>query len=156
MAESEDPVGLGGASVAPAELLFEQYKLAVEMADRISARRGAANAFFATGNAALLAAIESLELALAPLLGLVFAGAWWLLLRSYRELNTAKFKVINELEKELPARPFTDEWNLIKQEDPVKRKLGALGRYAEFSVVEQVVPFVFAAFYVVSFIQEVG
>lgn len=43
------------------EQYFELYKLAVEMADRIAARRGVANSFFltvSTGLAALLGAEE--------------------------------------------------------------------------------------------------
>ena len=38
---------------------LELYKLAVEMADRVSARRAAANAFFLTVNTALLAFVSS-------------------------------------------------------------------------------------------------
>jgi len=34
--------------------LFEQYKLYVDLADRISQRRSTANSFFITANAALL------------------------------------------------------------------------------------------------------
>lgn len=37
----------------------ELYKLAVEMADRVSARRATANAFFLTVNTALLAFVSS-------------------------------------------------------------------------------------------------
>ena len=40
----------------PAQLL-EQYKLYVEMADRISQRRGAANTFFLTFNTAVVGAL---------------------------------------------------------------------------------------------------
>jgi hypothetical protein len=41
---------------------MELYKLAVEMADRVSARRGTANAFFVTVNTALLAFLGLAEL----------------------------------------------------------------------------------------------
>jgi hypothetical protein len=37
------------------EQYLELFKLAVEMADRVSARRATADAFFLTGNTALLA-----------------------------------------------------------------------------------------------------
>jgi hypothetical protein len=36
---------------------------------------------------------------------------WWLLLRAYRRLNSAKFAVINQVEAEhLPVKPYTGEW----------------------------------------------
>jgi hypothetical protein len=41
------------------EQYLELYKLAVEMADRVSARRATANAFFLTVNTALLAFVSS-------------------------------------------------------------------------------------------------
>jgi hypothetical protein len=42
-----------------AEHYLELYKLAVEMADRVSARRATANAFFLTINTALFAFVSS-------------------------------------------------------------------------------------------------
>jgi len=50
-----------GGDRLPAELpagYVELYKLAVEMADRISARRGVANSFFLTINTGLLPSWE--------------------------------------------------------------------------------------------------
>ena len=62
---------------------FELYKLAVEMADRVSARRAVANSFLTvnTGLAALLGGGSFSWYAAAA--GIVFAGTWWALLRSY-------------------------------------------------------------------------
>jgi hypothetical protein len=48
------------------EPTFEQYKLAAELADRISARRGTANGFYLSISSALLATSESLSLAADP------------------------------------------------------------------------------------------
>ena len=138
------------------KMLFEQYKLAVEMADRISARRGIANGFYFTVSSGLLAAAESFGLAKASGAGLLLACAWWLQLRSYRKLNAAKWTVISALEKELPAKPFTDEWDVLKS-DPLdaavarlKHLTGALSplaRYPELSLIEQVVPLVFVVLF---------
>jgi hypothetical protein len=143
---------------------FEQYKLAIEMADRISARRGTANAFYFTVSSALLATSESLGLRTVAAAGLVLACTWWLQLASYRKLSAAKWKVINQVEADLPARPFSEEWKLVKAE-PVERRalrsarvaraLSPLARYTELSVVEQVVPAIFFALFLVSLIQDV-
>jgi hypothetical protein len=137
-------------------LLFEQYKLAIEMADRVSARRGTANGFYFTVNSALLAVSESLGLAIASGAGLVLTAAWWLQLRSYRNLNAAKWEVIGKLEGRLPTQPFSDEWGILKA-DALERQtvrfqwlakaLKPLARYAELSVVEQVVPVLFFALF---------
>jgi hypothetical protein len=152
---------IAGSAVDAEEknVLFEQYKLAVEMADRVSARRGAANGFFFTVTTALLAASESFGLSLAAGAGLVLSSAWWWQLRSYRTLSAAKWKVIGDLERNLPALPFTDEWIEIKK-DPVERAVAhfawvarivqPFARYAELSLVEQVVPFVFFILFAVS------
>jgi hypothetical protein len=144
------------------KIQFEQYKLATEMADRISARRGTANAFYFTVSSALLGVSESLGLTITSAAGLFLAAAWWLQLRSYRNLNAAKWSVINEMEVSLPSQPFTDEWARLKKE-PVeeaarrwpwlRKALRPMARYAELSVVEQVVPAVYAVLFVVSLIR---
>lgn len=139
---------------------LELYKLSVEMADRISARRGEANKFFVTLETALAGLaglvrpsepilggaikVDSWGIAIACIIGLVLSGTWWLLLRSYRDLNEAKFKVILSMEKDLPAAPFGDEWNHLKK-DPVKP---LARRYAELGVIERAVPVVFAGVYI--------
>lgn len=143
---------------------FEQYKLATEMADRISARRGTANGFYFTVSSALLATSESLGLRTTSVAGLVLACTWWLQLGSYRKLSAAKWEVINGLEASLPVQPFTEEWKLVKVE-PVERTaltskwiaraLSPLARYTELSIVEQVVPAIFFVLFLISLLQDV-
>lgn len=119
---------------------MEQYKLAVEMADRVSARRATANSFFVSVQSALVAAFGFADDDRWPLAvaGIVIASTWWLSLRSYRMLNSAKFTVINAMEGALPASPFKDEWDILDKKD------GPLhNRYAALSFVEQTVPVAF-------------
>jgi hypothetical protein len=132
---------------------LELYKLAVEMADRVSARRATANAFFLSINTALLAFVSSRSLnatifLVAPLAGILLSATWGILLKSYRDLNSAKFQVITEMEHNLNAKIFDDEWQRLKE----KRKEGWRGRYAEFGAVERLVPLVFAALYAAVFV----
>ena len=138
--------------------LLELYKLAVDMADRVSARRATANAFFLTVQTALVAVlgVAAPNLARSPwwvslavaLAGLVLSGSWWLQLRSYRDLNRAKFSVINSVEQQLPIQIFAAEWTLLKQDGLGRWR----GRYAELGVIERIVPAVFAALYVLLFV----
>jgi nitrate/nitrite transporter NarK len=132
---------------------LELYKLAVEMADRVSARRATANAFFLTINTALLAFTSSNlddALWLMALAGIALSATWTVLLKSYRDLNAAKYQVIIEMEHNLDAKVFDDEWKRLKE----KRTQGWLGRYAEFGAVERFVPLIFAALYAAVFLLE--
>jgi hypothetical protein len=148
----------------PSASVFEQYSLAIEMADRISARRGAANGFYFTAASALLATSEGLTLSIAAIAGMALSVAWWLQLTSYRNLNAAKWTVIGTLEQRLPVHPFTDEWNILKGEGveraaenwPLLRSvLKPLGRYVELSIVEQVVPVVYLGLFIATFVRAV-
>ncbi|MGM1065205.1 RipA family octameric membrane protein [Saccharothrix sp. Mg75] len=147
------------SEVDPREI--ELYKLAVEMADRVSARRSTTNTFFLAVQTGFIAVVglatpslksmpwwTSLVVAIA---GMVLSLSWWLQLRSYRDLNRAKFAVINATEERLPIKIFTDEWASLKK-DPVP---GWRGRYAELGTVERTVPFVFAGLYILLFIGRV-
>lgn len=155
---------------------FEIYKLAVEMADRTSARRAGANGFFFTLHAALAAfvgivssaktlpvkgtlpEVDSLGLILTSLAGIVLSLTWWALLRYYRRLNGAKFDVINQMEAALPEQPYTKEWSILHPEEQADdahqersrwTKWWRKNRHREASLVEQIVPFVFATIYAV-------
>ena len=96
--------------------MLELYQLAVEMADRVSARRGLANTFFLTLNTGLAALLGANNLRwYVAAAGIVFAAAWWWQLRSYRRLSAAKFEVINAIEARLPLQLFSDEWRYLQR-----------------------------------------
>ncbi len=73
-------------------------------------------------------------------------GAWFYLLRSYRQLNTAKYQVIGQLEERLPASPYwRAEWTALGEgKDRTK--------YWPLSHIEKWIPVLFAATYLVGFI----
>lgn len=140
--------------VADSSHLIEQYKLYVEMADRISQRRGMTNTFFLTFNTAIVAALAGFFEHVPPNVSIaiyiaaaVMAVTWAILLRSYRNLNTAKFLVIGELEKRLPAQTYySAEWKALGEGKDYKK-------YIPLSLIETVVPIIFLAIYVYLFIQ---
>ncbi|KKL90219.1 hypothetical protein LCGC14_1906870 [marine sediment metagenome] len=137
--------------------LLEQYKLYVEMADRISARRQTANSFFLSVNTAIIALVGYINFGsktkasfywLVSLAGMLLCFIWYRLVRSYKDLNSAKFKVVNEIEKELPIAPYDREWEKVgRGKDP---KL-----YLPFTHIEIFVPWVFFAIHVVVFLEAV-
>lgn len=118
---------------------LDLYRLAVEMADRLSARRATANSFFLTLNTGLVALLGANDLRWdVAAAGVVFAVAWWALLKSYRDLNAAKFEVILAMEADLPVAIYGREWELLSARP---------SRYRELGRVERVVPWLFAAIY---------
>lgn len=106
--------------------LFEQYKMYVDMADKISNRRQSANSFFLSVNTAVVALISYVQLGqkageslafywLIGLAGMLLCFTWFRLIRSYKDLNAGKFKVINVIEQHLPLAPFDAEWESLKR-----------------------------------------
>ena len=70
------------------------------------------------------------------LLGALLAAAWYIHIRSYRQLNTGKFKPLHELEDKLAYPFFQREWELLEEgENPNK--------YWRLTVVETFVPSIF-------------
>ncbi|HEY1345703.1 MAG TPA: hypothetical protein VGF54_11990 [Streptosporangiaceae bacterium] len=151
------------AAVVAADLpgnYFELYKLAVEMADRISARRGVANSFFLTVNTALMALLGTQDVRWYPAAaGIVLCVSWWALLKSYRDLNRAKFEIILAMETRLPTRVYGGEWTRLRRE-PVRFAIRPavirpwLAQYRELGYVERIVPWIFAAIYSAELLQQ--
>ena len=131
--------------------ILEQYKLCAEMADRVSQRRQSAHVFFLTVNAGLIALLgwtlpaeaappQSIWLVIVGLAGAVLSGTWLLLIRSYRNLNRAKFRMVQQMEMQLPLKPFTAEWELVG-------KGGNNALYRPFTRIEPFVPVIFMLLY---------
>src|SRR5713226_9471659 len=143
------------AATPSTEQALEQYKLYVEMADRISARRQTANSFFLSINTAIVALLGYLRAAhqtgaeqvywLVAAAGIVLAYMWYRLVRSYKDLNTAKFNVIHEMEQALPLKPYESEWERVGRGKNPKL-------YLPFTNVELCVPWVFLALHVVALV----
>jgi hypothetical protein len=136
------------------KLLLEQYKLYVDSSTKVSERRATAQTFFLTANTLLATAyglaagkgsapaIQQVDAAwqwLVPLAGLLLALGWFVLIGAYGALNSAKFKVIHELEQRLPASMFDREWQIVQAKE--KRR-----RYT-LTQVERLIPLIFAAFF---------
>lgn len=131
--------------------LLEQYKQYLDMADKISERRSSSNAFFLTVNAGLISGfgIADLSSHKTPILLFIAGGSsaillcyWWFrLISAYRDLGTAKFKVVHEIENSLPIRPFDAEWEAVGRGEDKKL-------YWPFTHIERRIPWVFMCLYV--------
>lgn len=127
---------------------LEIYKLLVEMADRVSQRRQAANNFYLSVNTLLVGGSAYLG-TLAPaarnvvvisIAGIAICALWVRNIASYQTLNEAKFKVINDVETRLTEQPFRTEWDHLDPDNDGKR-------HRPFHKVEGAVPWVFLAVY---------
>lgn len=112
------------------EHLLAQYKLYVEMTDHVNSRRQTANTFFLSINTALIGLLgyinpnyasqsEMTFLWIIAVAGISLGYLWYRIMRSYLDLNTAKFQVIHNIEKHLPLTPYAAEWaSMGKGKDP--------------------------------------
>ena len=138
------------------QLAFDQYRLYLELTDRISERRQTANSFFVAVNTAVIALLGYINAEREPLraqrfyflvtiAGIILCCLWYRIIRSYRDLNTARFAVVHQMETLLPLRPYTAEWDLVGRGD-VSRL------YKPFTHIEIGVPWLFLALYALVFL----
>lgn len=111
---------------------LEEYKLYLEMIEKTSDRRIKNNSFYLSVSSAVISLFalvitsdslgEHRWLALVLLWVLVSLICWsWLVaIDSYKKLNSAKFEVILELEKELKHKCLACEWDILKNDKQYK------------------------------------
>ena len=125
------------------EIILAQWQTCVEMANSVSQRRDTMNNIFVTLNLAIVTAvsitwdIKSLFILTA---GIVVCVIWILFIRNFKLLNTEKFNVINDIEKNLPVKPFNDEW----------KKLKSNKKYKDSTKLENTLPIMFIVLYVIA------
>ena len=127
---------------------MEIYKLHAELADRVSQRREGANRLYVSllvGLMVFLAALvrfglgdtpERLVIATVGGFGVLLAVSWFIVIRSYKQLNSEKFRVLHELEQHLAFQFFIREW------DP-KSQGQKSNRYWKLTNVESALPALF-------------
>ncbi len=129
--------------------LLEQYKLYVQSAENVSARRVASNRYLLSINAALVAlyGLQSSNFGqgywtlLIPIIGIPVSLLWYLIIKSHADLNSIKFDVIHELEQHLPAAMYKHEWTLAEE--------GQGKNYRAVTRIERWIPLLFTALHVV-------
>ncbi|MDD4083187.1 MAG: hypothetical protein PHD05_07395 [Sphaerochaetaceae bacterium] len=144
-----DKIELFNRKISKSEtpLFFEQYKLFVESAEKVSENRNSANEFFLALNTALitisgyLVSINQSNLiySLLPAIGIIVNWYWSDIIKSYRQLNSKKFEIINNLELQLPINLFAYEWHLLGG--------GKTKDYKQLTQIEKCIPFVFIWLY---------
>ncbi len=129
--------------------LLEQYKLYVQSAENVSARRLASSRYLLTLNAALVALYglqpqgfsQSYWTLPIPVIGILVSLLWYLVIKSHADLNRVKFDVIHEFEQHLPAAMYKYEWHLAEE--------GRGKIYRAVTTIERWIPILFVALHVV-------
>ena len=134
---------------------LEIYRIYVNSADAISARRQNANSFFLTVNTALIGVMgyvfhaNIFAIAALGIAGIALCHWWYRLILSYKQMNSGKFLVIHEIEKELPLAPYDAEWIALgKGKNP--------RIYKPFTEVEMKIPWIFIFLYAAAILFFVG
>lgn len=125
--------------------LLEQYKLYVQSAENVSARRVASSRYLLTLNVALVAlyGFQTANLGqnywtlLVPVLGVPVSLLWFFIIKSHADLNSIKFDIIHELEGHLPVAVYKYEWQLADY--------GQGKAYRSVTSIEKYIPFAFLA-----------
>ena len=129
--------------------LLEQYKLYVQSAENVSARRVASSRYLLTLNAALVAlyGLQSANFGqgywtlLIPVIGIPVSLLWYLIIKSHADLNSIKFGVIHQFEQHLPAAMYKYEWNVAEE--------GHGKTYRAVTTIERWIPILFAVLHAV-------
>ncbi|PEJ57974.1 hypothetical protein CN692_10805 [Bacillus sp. AFS002410] len=121
---------------------FEQYKLYVEMADRISFL--GVNTTLITVLTTLAPKFKMAAIWITPpfIAVLLFCFVWWRIVKSYRQLNSGKYKIIGEIENYLPLKPYAAEWKALGEGSNPKL-------YQPLTHVENWIPILFALLYTI-------
>ncbi|MFH1311506.1 MAG: hypothetical protein ABIH65_03820 [Nanoarchaeota archaeon] len=96
--------------------LLKQYEIFVASAEENSTKRMQSNRFYLLLNTVLFSLSSYLsfisnKIVVTALsgIGIILCLSWMSNISSYKKLNSAKFKIINELEDYLPSKPFNKE-----------------------------------------------
>jgi hypothetical protein len=126
------------------------YRLYLDTAEKASDRRLQANTWMLSVNSAVVALYGYLGagsgpsagndrgvwLWAIPATGIIVCVAWAALLESYRKVNAAKYRVLQDMERGFSPRLFTDEWTYYSKE-----------KRTSLSHIEMWIPVAFALLY---------
>ena len=129
--------------------LLEQYKMYVQSAENVSARRVASSRYLLTLNIALVTlygiqsegSVQSYWATLVPILGIPVSVLWYQIIKSHSDLNAVKFQIIHQLEEHLPVALYAYEWQLAGE--------GRGPSYSAVTRIEQWIPIAFVVLHII-------
>lgn len=134
--------------------IFNQYQICINAAEKIAEKRNIANTFFLSLNTFFITCISlsydkflsnltQKWILIFPLMTLLLlCYLWWRLLKSYSQLNYAKYRIIHEYEKHLPSSPYLLEWIILEEGKNPKI-------HQPLTDIEKIIPIVLSIIYVI-------
>jgi len=130
---------------------IEIFKIYYASIEKTADNRRNANSFYLTLNTGILAIIGFLFqkdapidlkplFLLLPIAGILSNIFWYKIVVSYRQLNSAKFIILNMIEEYLPLAPYKAEWNELGEGKNKKK-------YNPLTHIEQRIPVLFIILY---------
>ena len=132
--------------------LLEQYKMYVQSAENVSARRVASSRYLLTLNIALVTLygiqsegfVQSYWTMLVPIIGILVSWLWYRIIQSHSDLNAVKFQIIHQLEEHLPVALYAYEWQLAEE--------GRGTSYSAVTRIEKGIPRAFIVLHIILFL----
>jgi len=136
---------------------LQVYLSYTKSAEAISEKRTRANAFFLSLNIAILSgllltfngtdlaedtAFQNPVIILVGLAGCAFNFFWCFLIQAYKNINAAKFLIIQETEKLLPLKCYSTEGLILAQKK-------GMGKINTLTFIETFIPIVFTCLFVI-------
>ena len=132
-------------------VVLEQCRIFVDTSEKLVARRQTINTFFFSINTLIISALGlavsligkgaieihliGLGIVVVSMVGILLCVSWRRLVRSYAQLNRAKFDIIHAIERHLPVALFSAEWHVLGEgREPSK--------YRPFTNIEKGVPLI--------------
>jgi len=139
---------------------LEQYRIYLHIFNSTHDRLAKSNDFFLGLNTAIIAALGFLEtkgsayhnstiFMFAPFVGMAICYCWYQIIVSYRNINRAKFTVIDQVERKLPIALFETEWELLGKGKDNKK-------YYPLSKIEMKIPLIFFILYILIFVMSLS
>ncbi len=141
------------------ELIVKQYMKFVDSIENVTDRRLKTNAFFLSFNtiiSGLMGVSWNVDIARTKIVIVLFsliviaACIYWIIsINNFKKLNTAKFKILLEIEKKLPINLYNFEWQLLKEGK-------VFSVYFESTKLELAFPIILIVSYVINIILCIG
>lgn len=112
---------------------LQQYIHYAETTKAVSSQRLRSNRFYVSVLSGLLvvftfvagrvpSALHSISIGGIGVIGVILCALWKQTIESHRDLNTAKFNVVNRMEEDLPYQVYSEEWDQLQPKDKREKK----------------------------------
>ena len=122
------------------EIIVEEWRTCVEMVNALCQRRDEMNNRFCVLNTAIIGfniTMWNNNVWFIILIGLIICIDWIFLIINYKIIKVEKYKVISEIEKNVPLKPFCKEWIYLSGNK----------RYIESTRIKILLPLMFVVMY---------